>query len=91
VLHVVKADGTLYRFVRHGLMQMNRMNESALVGFDAVLNPLEFGEANTGATANTAVKAAAISVVTAIPARQRATHKRRWLPRLRTRQREELA
>ncbi|MBE0619494.1 MAG: polysaccharide biosynthesis tyrosine autokinase [Burkholderiales bacterium] len=46
VLYVVKADSTPYPLARHGLMQMKRVNEPALVGLGAVLNQLDVDKAN---------------------------------------------
>jgi len=46
VLFVVKADSTPYPLARHGLTQMRRVNEPALVGLGAVLNLLDVDKAN---------------------------------------------
>jgi Mrp family chromosome partitioning ATPase len=46
VVYVVKADRTPYPLARHGLTQMKRISEPALVGIGAVLNQLDLGEAN---------------------------------------------
>jgi capsular exopolysaccharide synthesis family protein len=46
VLYVVKADSTPYPLARHGLEQMKRVSEPALVGLGAVLNQLDVDRAN---------------------------------------------
>lgn len=46
VVYVVKADSTPYPLARHGLTQMKRVSESALVGVGAVLNQLDIDKAN---------------------------------------------
>lgn len=46
VLYVVKADSTPYPLARHGLTQMKRVSEPALVGLGAVLNQLDIDKAN---------------------------------------------
>jgi len=46
VVYVVKADSTPYPLARHGLTQMKRVNEPALVGLGAVLNQLDVDKAN---------------------------------------------
>jgi capsular exopolysaccharide synthesis family protein len=46
ILFVVKADSTPYPLVRHGLTQLKRLNEPALVGLGAVLNQLDVDKAN---------------------------------------------
>ena len=46
VLYVVKADSTPYPLARHGLTQMKRIAEPALVGIGAVLNQLDIDKAN---------------------------------------------
>ena len=46
VLFVVKADSTPYPMARHGLTQMQRINEPALVGLGAVLNQLDVDKAS---------------------------------------------
>ena len=46
ILYVVKADSTPYPLARHGLTQMKRINEPALVGLGAVLNQLDVDKAN---------------------------------------------
>ncbi len=46
ILYVVKADSTPYPLARHGLTQMKRVNEPALVGLGAVLNQLDIDKAN---------------------------------------------
>ncbi len=46
ILYVVKADSTPYPLARHGLTQMQRVNEPALVGLGAVLNQLDIDKAN---------------------------------------------
>jgi capsular exopolysaccharide synthesis family protein len=46
VLYVVKADSTPYPLARHGLTQMKRVTEPALVGLGAVLNQLDVDKAN---------------------------------------------
>ena len=46
VLYVVKADSTPYPLARHGLTQMKRVSEPALVGIGAVLNQLDIDKAN---------------------------------------------
>lgn len=46
VLYVVKADSTPYPLARHGLTQMKRVSEPALVGLGAVLNQLDVDRAN---------------------------------------------
>jgi capsular exopolysaccharide synthesis family protein len=46
VLYVVKADSTPYPVARHGLTQMKRVSEPALVGLGAVLNQLDIDKAN---------------------------------------------
>jgi len=46
VLYVVKADSTPYPMARHGLEQMKRVSEPALVGLGAVLNQLDVDRAN---------------------------------------------
>lgn len=46
VLYVVKADSTPYPLARHGLTQMQRVSEPALVGLGAVLNQLDVDKAN---------------------------------------------
>jgi len=46
ILYVVKADSTPYPLARHGLTQMRRINEPALVGLGAVLNQLDVDKAS---------------------------------------------
>ena len=46
VLYVVKADSTPYPLARHGLTQMKRVTEPALVGLGVVLNQLDVDRAN---------------------------------------------
>jgi capsular exopolysaccharide synthesis family protein len=46
ILYVVKADSTPYPLARHGLTQMKRLNEPALVGLGAVLNQLDIDKAS---------------------------------------------
>ncbi len=46
ILYVVKADSTAYPLARHGLTQMQRVNEPALVGLGVVLNQLDVDKAN---------------------------------------------
>ena len=46
ILYVVKADSTPYPLARHGLTQMKRVSEPALVGLGAVLNQLDIDKAN---------------------------------------------
>ena len=46
ILFVVKADSTPYPLARHGLTQMKRLNEPALIGLGAVLNQLDVDKAN---------------------------------------------
>ena len=46
VLYVVKADSTPYPLARHGLTQMKRVNEPALVGLGVVLNQLDVEKAS---------------------------------------------
>lgn len=46
ILYVVKADSTPYPLARHGLTQMKRIAEPALVGIGAVLNQLDIDKAN---------------------------------------------
>ena len=46
ILYVVKADSTPYPLALHGLTQMKRVNEPALVGLGAVLNQLDLDKAN---------------------------------------------
>jgi succinoglycan biosynthesis transport protein ExoP len=46
VLYVVKADSTPYPLAHHGLTQMKRVNEPALLGLGAVLNQLDIEKAN---------------------------------------------
>ncbi|MHB8668488.1 MAG: GumC family protein [Burkholderiales bacterium] len=46
VLYVVKADSTPYPLARHGLTQMKRVSEPALVGLGVVLNQLDIERAN---------------------------------------------
>ena len=46
ILYVVKADSTPYPLARHGLTQIKRVNEPALVGLGAVLNQLDIDKAN---------------------------------------------
>jgi len=46
VLYVVKADSTPYPLARHGLTQLKRVSEPALVGLGAVLNQLDIDKAN---------------------------------------------
>ena len=46
ILYVVKADSTPYPLARHGLTQMKRVGEAALVSIGAVLNQLDIDKAN---------------------------------------------
>jgi capsular exopolysaccharide synthesis family protein len=46
ILYVVKADSTPYPLARHGLTQMKRISEPALIGLGAVLNQLDIDKAN---------------------------------------------
>lgn len=46
ILYVVKADSTPYPLARHGLTQMQRINDAALVGIGAVLNQLDVDKAS---------------------------------------------
>ncbi len=46
VLYVVKADSTPYPQARHGLTQLQRLNEPALIGLGVVLNQLDLDRAN---------------------------------------------
>ena len=46
ILYVIKADSTPYPLARHGLTQLRRVNEPALVGLGAVLNQLDIDKAN---------------------------------------------
>jgi len=46
VLYVVKADSTPYPVARHGLEQIKRVSEAALVGLGAVLNQLDVDRAS---------------------------------------------
>jgi len=46
IVYLVKADSTPYPLARHGLTQMKRVNEPALVGIGAVLNQLDVDKAN---------------------------------------------
>jgi len=46
ILYVVKADSTPYPLARHGLTQMKRLSEPALIGLGVVLNQLDVARAN---------------------------------------------
>ena len=46
ILYVVKADSTPYPLARHGLTQLKRVNEPALLGLGVVLNQLDLDKAN---------------------------------------------
>ncbi len=46
IVYVVKADSTPYPLARHGLTQMKRIGEPALIGLGAVLNQLDIDKAN---------------------------------------------
>ena len=46
ILYVVKADSTPYPLARHGLTQLKRVSEPALLGLGAVLNQLDVDRAN---------------------------------------------
>jgi Mrp family chromosome partitioning ATPase len=46
ILYVVKADSTPFPLARHGLTQLKRVSEPALLGLGAVLNQLDIDKAN---------------------------------------------
>ncbi len=46
VIYVIKADKTPYPLAQHGLTQMRRVNEPAMVGLGVVLNQLDLDKAN---------------------------------------------